>query len=196
MSAVALCDTALKIGVKEMEDLRKRRTKKAITDAFVKLVNERGFVNVTVKDIAKEAIINRQTFYNYYQDKYDLTEQLNNEVLNLFNQLLQKRIRQINTDQSLLQFYKSIDTGALIEQHDLIRALMSIQFDNNSFRNRLQKLVISFLKKIDHESFDDLELNFVSNFYIEMINYMLTRSRLLSLDDITRLRKIFDLILK
>lgn len=66
------------------EDLRVRRTKRAIKLAFIKLVNEKGFSNVTIKEIAEEAIVNRQTFYNYYQDKYDLTEQLNDEYLAIF----------------------------------------------------------------------------------------------------------------
>lgn len=182
-----------------MEDLRKRRTKKMITNAFVKLVKERGFVNVTVKDIASEAMINRQTFYNYYQDKYDLTQQLNDQVLEMFNELLRKRAEQINANQSLLQFYKGFDISALMKNRDLIQALMSIQFDNNSFRDRLQRLIVSFMKqlKIDGlDHLDDLEITFLSNFPIEVINYVLSRQRLLSMDEVHRLRKIFDVILK
>lgn len=196
IKCVVLYDTMSKIGVKVMEDLRKRRTKKLITDAFVKLVKQRGFVNVTVKDIASEAMINRQTFYNYYQDKYDLTQQLNDQMLGIFNELLQKRVEQINTDQSLLQFYKQIDVSSLRKYRELIQALMSIQFDNNSFRDRLQRLVIDFLKQLKIDDLDDLELTFISNFYIEMVNYVMARQKLLNLEELQRLRKIFNVILK
>lgn len=179
-----------------MEDLRKRRTRRAITKAFVKLVNQQGFVNVTVKDIAREAIINRQTFYNYYQDKYDLCDQLNDQMLEMFNQLLQKRIKQINTDQSLLQFYKQINTETLMSNRHLILALMSIQFDNNSFRDRLQRLVINFLKQLPISKLNEMELTFVSDFYIEMISYVISRGKLLNTTDMQRLRQLFNTILK
>lgn len=179
-----------------MEDLRKRRTRKLITDAFIDLVEQRGFVNVTVKDIASKAMINRQTFYNYYQDKYDLTQQLNDQALAMISQLLQKRKEQINTDQSLLQFYKEVDTATLMKNGPLIHALMSIQFDNNGFRDRLEKLVISFLQQLKIDDLDDLELHFVSNFFIEMIDYVISRRRLLNANEIKRLRQVFSAILK
>lgn len=78
------------------EDLRVQRTKKAIKTAFIELVNEEGFADVTIKGIAEKAIINRQTFYNYYQDKYDLTEHLNNEYLEILKKVIQYRVQEVN----------------------------------------------------------------------------------------------------
>lgn len=179
-----------------MEDLRKRRTKKAITDAFVKLVNERGFVNVTVKEIAEEAMINRQTFYNYYEDKYDLTNQLNDETLSFFNDVLQARVQQINAGKSLKALYQNQVLQSLLKKRELIQALMSIQFDNNSLRQRLQKLVIGLFNSLHTSSMDEVEAIFVSNFYIEMLSYMLKRGRLLSMDEIHQLHETMDKILR
>ena len=57
-------------------DLRTARTHKAIVDAFVALVRERGFDRVTVGEIAGRAMVNRATFYRYYRDKYHLVEDI------------------------------------------------------------------------------------------------------------------------
>ena len=46
-----------------MEDLRVKKTKLAITGAFIDLVEEKGFDNVKVIDICSKAMINRNTFY-------------------------------------------------------------------------------------------------------------------------------------
>ena len=53
-------------------DLRVLRTKTSIQNAFIELIEEKGFDAITVKDITMKAKINRGTFYAHYQDKYDL----------------------------------------------------------------------------------------------------------------------------
>mgnify|MGYP001243344367 FL=1 len=51
-------------------------TKKAIIDSFVQLLNQRPLDQITVTDIARECGISRRTFYHYYQDIYQLPEDL------------------------------------------------------------------------------------------------------------------------
>lgn len=56
----------------KVRHMRMTRTRKALIEAFVELVNERDFEKVSVQDLTKRAQINRATFYAHYQDKYDL----------------------------------------------------------------------------------------------------------------------------
>jgi AcrR family transcriptional regulator len=42
---------------------------------MISLTIEKGFNAVTVTDISERAMVNRATFYRYYQDKYDLLDQ-------------------------------------------------------------------------------------------------------------------------
>lgn len=65
---------------KDKEDLRVRRTKKTLQDAFIKLVAERGFKAVTVQMLANEAMVNRATFYRHFEDKYDLAEKAYGQI--------------------------------------------------------------------------------------------------------------------
>ncbi|HEX9012680.1 MAG TPA: TetR family transcriptional regulator [Anaerolineaceae bacterium] len=55
-------------------DPRVKRTRKLINQAFVDLMNEKGFQAITVQDIADRAEVNRATFYAHYEDKYDLLD--------------------------------------------------------------------------------------------------------------------------
>lgn len=57
-------------------DRRVRRTQRAIRDAFISLVLERGYDHVLIDDIAQRADIGRATFYAHYSDKDDLFAQL------------------------------------------------------------------------------------------------------------------------
>lgn len=62
-------------------DLRIVRTKQAIQDALVELIEEKGFEAITVKDLTVRARINRGTFYAHYQDKYDLMAKCQDEII-------------------------------------------------------------------------------------------------------------------
>jgi len=57
------------------QDLRVLRTRKALQTAMIELTIEKGFSALTVRDIAKRAMVNRTTFYRHYLDKYDLLDQ-------------------------------------------------------------------------------------------------------------------------
>ncbi len=57
-------------------DLRVIKTRRAIQEAFVALLEEKPFSDVTVQEIVDAAEINRKTFYNHYRDKYDLADQI------------------------------------------------------------------------------------------------------------------------
>jgi AcrR family transcriptional regulator len=62
------------------EDLRVRRTRKMLQQAFFECTSEKGFASLTVRDITERAMVNRSTFYRHYLDKYDLLEQYLNEM--------------------------------------------------------------------------------------------------------------------
>ena len=49
-------------------------TKKAIAEAFFRLLDQKPLDKITVKDIVEECDITRRTFYYHYQDIYDLLD--------------------------------------------------------------------------------------------------------------------------
>lgn len=53
------------------EDLRVRRTKKALFDAFMELISTKPFDEITVNELCDAAGIRRATFYKHYADKFD-----------------------------------------------------------------------------------------------------------------------------
>lgn len=51
-------------------------TKAVIQAAYLRLIEQKAADKITVKDIAKECSINRNTFYYHYQDIYALMEDI------------------------------------------------------------------------------------------------------------------------
>ncbi len=52
------------------EDLRVRKTKKALAKAFISLLEEKHFESITVNELCERATIRRATFYKHYTDKF------------------------------------------------------------------------------------------------------------------------------
>ena len=72
-------------------DLRVVKTKRTIREAFLRLMESKGLESMTVQDILDEALVNRKTFYTYYQNKYDLAEQIAAEFLDSFDTMVARR---------------------------------------------------------------------------------------------------------
>ncbi len=53
-------------------DPRITRTRKLIEDAFLEVLEKKGFEDLSVHDVADRAGINRVTFYSHFVDKYAL----------------------------------------------------------------------------------------------------------------------------
>jgi AcrR family transcriptional regulator len=70
-------------------DLRIRRTKKMLQDAFMALMAEKSFQDITVQHITERAMVNRGTFYDHFNDKYALAEY---SLRELFRQTLHSKL--------------------------------------------------------------------------------------------------------
>ncbi|GCF93409.1 TetR family transcriptional regulator [Enterococcus florum] len=69
-------------------DLRVKRTHKMIVEAFVSLVETKGYDNITVQEIADQAMINRATFYAHFKDKQDLYDFIFHNAIEAFASVL------------------------------------------------------------------------------------------------------------
>ena len=85
----------------EAGDMRVRRTRLALRNALLSLIEEKGFDAIIVQDIADRAMINRVTFYKHYRDKYDLLEQTMHEMLGELSAPVEKLLQQ-PTDRAIV----------------------------------------------------------------------------------------------
>lgn len=62
-------------------DLREKKTKRSIKNAFLQLRAQKPLERITIKELSELAEISKATFYLHYKDIYDLSNQLQNEVI-------------------------------------------------------------------------------------------------------------------
>lgn len=104
----------------------KLRTQRDILDALVELTESVPFEQVTVRQICEKAQISRQTFYTYFQDKYDAAlELVAPTIQNIFSQLGET----LGWRQAYLQLFEIIEKNPW----GLMRVVQSN--DRNSIKN-------------------------------------------------------------
>lgn len=159
-------------------DLRIRRTKKSIRDAFFELIDENGFDSVTVKDITDRALISRNTFYLHYEDKFDLLNKISNELMRKVYWRVSKDLIKIKdldftidcTAALLISIQRVID-----EDRDLYRLLLT---DPGTvvFSEKIEKTIRTALDLIkgDIEGISDLSIEYIITGMKGVIRYWVT----------------------
>ena len=71
-------------------DRRVLKTKKAIRNALAQLLAEKELEEITVKEVADTADINRKTFYNYYAGVHQVIDEIENEIISTFDQAIRE----------------------------------------------------------------------------------------------------------
>lgn len=110
------------------EDLRVKKTKRAIEQAFFELVEERGYENVHLVDIASRAEVNRNTIYLHYESKEgiikDIVERQFKEKTNLLE--IDKYLKIKNNRRKIQVMFETI-FSIIADQIDVYRTLLTDQ---------------------------------------------------------------------
>ncbi len=69
-------------------DRRVHKTKKAIHTALIRLLSRKSLNTITITELAREADINRKTFYTYYSDVFAVLDEIENELVDHFSEML------------------------------------------------------------------------------------------------------------
>lgn len=127
-------------------DLRIIRTKEAIREALVALIEEKGFEAITVKDLTTRAKINRGTFYAHYQDKYDLMTKCEEEIMRNISMIIKQNFPNIlATIESNTLHFQPFQIAVLIfeyfnENSGFMKAVLGPKGDL-SFQTRLKEFM-------------------------------------------------------
>jgi len=124
-------------------DLRVIKTKKNIRDAFLELRKKHSLDEIKVNTLCEMAMINKTTFYNHYQDIYELSEELEAEVLDSFFDNF-KDIDMMLTDAN--SFINGMH-AALEAENDMLRIVFKDKLDE--LIERIEKHIRKYYAKED-----------------------------------------------
>lgn len=112
------------------KDLRVQRTIKGIRDSFSELVLIRSYEELTIKELAENAKINRKTFYLHFSSLDDVIEMLQNEVVNNFLSSIENETSQLDVAGCINKFYHYLNDCGDVEQRLLCHPSYSFFYEN------------------------------------------------------------------
>lgn len=144
------------------QDRRINKTKKAAHSAFITLLGDHSFEEITITDICRIADINRKTFYNHYTGIYQLMEEIENLIVREFEQLL----NQYNIDTVLNKpqiFFDALNNVIRDKYEDYFRLVSS------NYSTGLVTKIIAALKMRIKEFMVEADL-----FNVKYVDYIIT----------------------
>ena len=148
------------------KDYRVRVTKMLIRKEFTELLKKKPIQEITVREICERTGINRSTFYNHYQDVYDLLEQIENEMLGELAENLKNVVSE--NDPMNMELFKGI-FRSLMENSDMCVIMLGENGDKSFLYRMLEtgkeNCVAAYTKYFPKATEEQLEdfYSFVSN---------------------------------
>ena len=146
-------------------DRRVVKTKRAIKEAFAKLLTQKDINDITISDIAAEANINRKTFYNYYGGIYEVVGEIEDDIV----RLIDKEVTGIGFQNSLQSPYLIFEklTKVINTDTDFFGYLLGMNA-NVSLESKIADLLKSKFKMfvLQDVEISELRLNLMAEFII------------------------------
>lgn len=152
-------------------DRRIYKTQESLKKAVIELMTERNFDDITIRDIADRANVNRGTIYLHYQDKYDLLDKLIEAHINELDEMGEWACK-LDWGTALEPFFE------YFEKNYLFFSTMLASKGAPTFRTRLLEFFMKgFKSEIDNESgrntdlSEDIILQYAGTAYVGVIEW-------------------------
>ena len=141
------------------EDLRVRRTKKALYDAFMQLLCEKPFDEITINELCDVAGVRRATFYKHYSDKFDFLTSYTRLLRDRFDRQIWKAGKPALTVDYYSEYAKSLiyfisENSAAVDnlcKSNLFPSVLAIIVEQN-YKDTYERLRISQVSGIKFTS--------------------------------------------
>lgn len=133
-------------------DLRVKRTQKAIRESFFELIKEKGFEQMSVKDITDRAMISRNTFYLHYADKYALFDRICDDLMRTLFFRAAKQLRRVQQNKFTVESVASIIKEGILaieedrEEYKILFSVSGTAEILTSKMNQVSRRFLDFIK--------------------------------------------------
>lgn len=171
-------------------------TKKHFKLALLHLLKSKSFNEVTIKDITDTAEYDRSSFYRYFDDKYQLLEEIENELI----QCIENKYKAVAQQNGSMVFDTSVMVSLLsIFDNQSVLSVISLLMGDNGDRSFESKMTRMFHKifydrsqtTLNQSEKNDLIGQYLAGLFIQTIRYkssprliMTTKQLAVTLNDI------------
>jgi len=148
-------------------------------EALIALLRTHTMEQISVKMICNEAGINRSTFYNYFDDKYQLCDAVKNASIEVFLGMFEERLAKSNKPENALkpeQYLLSEETLEyyleLVREHREVFRLFALNegpfYSSEQYEQLVMNIALPVLKRYDLN--DVRQADYMTAFYLGAIH--------------------------
>ena len=179
--------------MEKKENQRVLLTKRLLKEAFMDIFKTTPIDKIHVRTLCEKDGINRSTFYKYYSSPSDLLEEMENEMLSLIDQELQKHH---SLGGSLVTIFIYLENNIEIARL-IINKNVSGDFPKKLFNlPTLHNVIDSNIHGFSSPSYKDYIISFITTGYYQMIKDWVNKDEREPIDEIVKLvLSLYDIIL-
>lgn len=172
------------------EDLRIKKTYRALINALHLILSHQNFNQITVNDLCEEALVSRATFYVHFNDKYDLLKywllDIKKDIIRDIEEYekIETTVNQfIHKNQKIItNVLKDANNETLELVQDFLSSIIknSIQINNKDVTNTNHIILLNFctgglanLLSLHVKNNFPSDLNFINSYLYEMIKHII-----------------------
>lgn len=145
-------------------DLRTVKTRLQIKEAFLKLRGRFMPEHIKVKDICEEAQINKTTFYKHYADSMELSNEIDNEIIERLMSSFPKRDKLFESSGEYVRaLIASLDSSS-----DLIKRVF--RGKNDVLCSKLEERLHELFKDKAKNEEDSIKISFAVGGFVRIVN--------------------------
>ncbi|MDY6367771.1 MAG: TetR/AcrR family transcriptional regulator [Clostridia bacterium] len=157
----------------EKEDLRVRRTKTLLSNAFIELMQTVPYNKICINDICDAAMVHRATFYNHFYDK----DNLFNYILTSISEELYEKAKsnkEFNTSKEMYLSLISCAIDFLVNNRNKIQCIIKNSSEKlfNIVIDTLKRSVLYYSGKIKNEEKYVIPKEILIDFFIGGLSFL------------------------
>lgn len=174
-------------------DMREKKTKRSISNAFLQLRSKKPLEKITVKELCELAEISKATFYLHYRDIYDLSDTLQQQVI---KDILSHLSNPKDILYNLPKANEQIINGYYANKNIVYILFSGSQFSKlpECTEHEIKKLIFSQFPHLEHDAEANIRITYqiMGSFYAfyKYENQFGHETVLKAVNDITKLLKI------
>ena len=171
----------------EKTDLRVIRTRKAIREAFCSMIMEMDYSDITIKELTRRAMINRNTFYLRYDSLDALLRELQDEIAGEFIEKQVSYTRMADIRRMIRVFFEYMSTQSPLQDRLLCSGSYRFLYD------RVNHQIMGHRKLMNRGAFgmDEASENIIFAYYgsitATLYRQWVADGKKLSLDEVIEL---------
>ena len=143
--------------IEDKEDLRIIKTRTALTNAFLQMLSEMTFEEITVHSLCDRAGVRRATFYKHYEDKNDFLLYVVKLLREGFDSSIWRRGKPDATKEYYVQYVRSL-INYLSANIDIVNNILKSDISHTIINIMIQQNYIDTKENLDKSVEEGMQL--------------------------------------